>query len=82
MCTSCQAVHRINSVYLSIAQEEKISLCYKQTYTYIMHKDSFISETYNNLDHLNRHWPKIPANLIWNLERFARQKKNSNWLKF
>ena len=26
-------------------------------------KGSFISETFDNFDHLNHHWPKIPANL-------------------
>ena len=26
-------------------------------------KGRFISETFDNFDHLNYHWPKIPANL-------------------
>ena len=42
-------------------------------------KGSFISETVDNFDHLNHHWPKIPANLN---PFFARQRKNSNWLEF
>ena len=35
-------------------------------------KGTFISETFDNYDRLNHHWPKIPANLNSFLERFSR----------
>ena len=45
-------------------------------------KGSFISDTFDNFDHLNHHWPKIPANLNLTIGKFARQGKNSNLLEF
>ena len=38
-------------------------------------KGSSISETFDNFDHLNHHWPKIPANLNFNLREICPPKK-------
>ena len=38
-------------------------------------KGSFISETFDNFDHLNHHWPKILANLNFNLREICPPKR-------
>ena len=63
--------------------DTKIAFVYTIVIWAVSYKDSFISETFDNFDHLNHQWPKIPANLnsfLGPKERILRAVPVVKWL--